>query len=138
MKPQTVILMGVAAYFLTVTLNRFLGERNYKSLSPEDKTKLIDEFSSHRSLGTYIPIAIMACVIAAVYFQPASFRWLFPVAIVLVLVVSLVLQLSVFRHLGSLGLPDDYVSRFRYQSIAVQIGNVVALAMLAYGVAGIT
>ena len=138
MKPQTAFLIGVAALFVTIALNRFLGERNYKSLSPEDKTKLIDEFSSHRSMATYIPIAIMACVIVAGYLNLALFRWLFPVAVVLMLMFSLILQLSIFRHLGSLGLPGDYVSKFRFQSIAVQFGIVVALSMLVYGILGIT
>ena len=138
MEPHTAFMIGVAALFVTIAINRFLGERNYKCLSPEDKMKVIDQFSSHRSLATYIPIAIMACVIAASYLNSALFRWLFPTGVVLVLIVSLILQLFIFRQLRSLGLPEDYVSKFRFQSIAVQIGNVVALSMFAYGIVSIT
>ena len=138
MDTQTAFLVGIGALFCTLAANRFLGERNYKQLSPEDKVKLVDQFSTHRSVATYIPLGIMALVILVSRTNPAIFRWLFPGAVAVVLVVSIVLQIVILRRLDTLQLPDDFVSRFRFQAIAVQTGNVIALSLFAYGIAGVT
>ena len=138
MDPQTAFMVGVGALFCTLAANRFLGERNYKRLSPEDKVKLVDQFSTHRSLATYIPLGIMALVILFGRTNPDVFRWLFPVAVAAVLFVSIALQIVILRRLATLELPEDFVSRFRFQSIAVQTGNVIALSLFAYGIAGVT
>lgn len=136
MKPETCLIVGVVFYFVTTVINRFLGERNYKSLSEEDKVKLTDAFSTHRSLATYIPIAIMVAVMAIGYANPSTFVVAFPIGVILVLVVSFTLQIGILRRLSELSLPDEYVSKFRLQSTVVQIGNIMALSMFAYGIVG--
>lgn len=82
---------------------------------------LVDEFSSHRSVATYVSIAIMTFVIVAGYLDPPLFRWLFQIAIVLVLAVSLFLQLTIFRRLLALSLSPDYVGKFRIQSVSCRL-----------------
>lgn len=136
MKPETCLIVGVVFYFATTAINRFLAERNYKSLSQEDKLKLTGAFSTHRSLATYIPIAIMVAVMAIGYANPSTFVVAFPIGVILVLVVSFTLQIGILRRLSELSLPGEYVSKFRLQSTVVQIGNVVALSMFAYGIVG--
>ena len=136
MKPESCLLLGVLVYFATIVLNRYLGERNYSMLTPEDKLKLTDEFKSHRSLATYIPIGILLVVIAVGYVNPHTFVVTFPVGVVLILIVSLSLQFTIFRRLNDLSLPDNFVAKFRIQSTLVQIGNIVALSMFAYGIVG--
>ena len=137
MDSQTSFMIGIAALFCTIGLNRFLGERNFKRLAPEDKVKLVDEFSAHRSMATYIPLAVMGLVIVIDLLSPGTSRWLFPVGVAAVLFASVVLQVTILRRLDTLGLPVDFVSRYRFQSIAVQVGNVVALSLFAYGIMGI-
>lgn len=137
MDTQTAITVGIGAFFCTLAANRFLGERNYKQLSPEDKVKLVDQFSTHRSVATYFPLGIMGLVILVGRANPATFRWLFPVGVAAVLAVSIILQIIILRRLDTLQLPDEFVSRFRFQSIAVQTGNVIALSLFAYGIAGV-
>ncbi len=134
MKPETSLIVGVLVYFLTTALNRFLGERNYKSLSQEDKLKLTDAFSTHRSMATYVPIAIMLAVIAAGYIYPRTFVVGFPIGVILVLIVALSIQIAILRRLSKLALPEEFVAKFRVQSILAQIGNVVAMSLFAYGV----
>ena len=138
MDTQTAFMVGVGALFCTLAANRFLGERNYKRLSPDDKVKLVDQFSTHRSLATYIPLAIMGLVIVIGRTNPDVFRWMFPLAAAAVLAVSITLQIVILRRLDTLDLPVDFVSRFRFQSIAVQTGNVIALSLFAYGISGVT
>jgi len=135
MKPETCLIVGVLVYFVTISINRFLGERNYGRLSQDDKLRLTDSFSKHRSLATYIPIGIMLAIMAIGYTNPHTFAYAFPIGIALVLLVSLILQFAIFRRLTDLSLPDDFVSKFRLHSILVQIGNAVALSMFAYGIA---
>jgi hypothetical protein len=60
----------------------------------------------------------------------------FPAGVALVLTVSLALQIAILRRLKQLALPDHYVAKFRVQSMLVQLGNILALSMLAYGVVG--
>ena len=91
MDTQTALMVGAGALFCTLAANRFLGERNYKQLSPEDKVKLVDQFSKHRSLATYIPLGIMGIVILLGRSGPGTFRWLFPVAVAAILAVSVIL-----------------------------------------------
>ena len=134
MKPETSLIVGVLVYFLTTALNRFLGERNYKSLSQEDKLKMTDAFSTHRSMATYIPIAIMLAVIAAGYINPSTFVVGFPIGVILVLIVALSIQIAIVRRLSELALPEEFVAKFQVQSILAQIGNVVAMSLFANGV----
>jgi hypothetical protein len=134
MDTHTAFMIGIAALFCTIALNRFLGERNYKRLAPEDKVKLVNEFSAHRSRGTYIPLAVMGLVIVFDLLSPGTSRWLFPVGVAAVLFTSVVLQVTILRHLDTLELPADFVSRYRFQSIAVQVGNLVALSLFAYAI----
>ncbi len=138
MDTQTAFMVGIGALCVTLALNRFLGERNYKRLSPDDKLKLVEQFSTHRSLATYLPLALMGLVILVARTYPGTFRWLFAVGVVAVLLISLVLQTLILRRLATLDLPNDFVSRFRFQSIAVQFGNIVALSLFAYSIMGVT
>ncbi len=131
---QTALLIGVGAVFCTHGLNRFLGERNYRRLSPEEKVKLVDQFSAYRSAGTYLPIAIMGVVILVTVTYPGAFWWLFPTGVVAVLGVSLVLQVLIFQRLASLNLPEEFVSRYRFQAIACLVGNIVAMSFLTFGI----
>lgn len=137
MSTETASLAGVGVLFCTLAANRFLGVRNYKRLSPDDKLWLVDQFSTHRSAATYIPLCIMGLVIVVSRFHPNVFRWLFPMAVGAVLSVSVALQVMILRRLDRLGLPGDFVSRFRFQSVAIQVGNVVALSLFAYSFAGV-
>jgi uncharacterized membrane protein len=136
MKPETCIIFGAIVYFLTTAINRFLGERNYKSLSHEDRLKLTDAFSTHRSLATYIPIGIMLVVVLIGYLNPDTFIVGFPIAVVLVLIASFALQIAILRRLSQLSLAKEYVAKFRTQFTLVQIGNVLALSLFAYGIVG--
>ncbi len=134
MTPETSLIAGVLVLFATIALNRFLGERNYNTLSPEEKLKLTDAFSTHRSLATYLPIAVMLAIIAVGYGNPRIFLVAFPAGVVLILVVTLALQIAIVRRLKQLALPDNYVAKFRVQAMLVQTCNIVALSMLAYGI----
>lgn len=136
MKPETCLIAGILVLFATIALNRFLGERNYATLSPEDRLKLTDSFATHRSLATYLPLGIMLAVIVVGYVNPGLFSVAFPAGVALVLTVSLALQIAILRRLKQLALPDHYVAKFRVQSMLVQLGNILALSMLAYGVVG--
>lgn len=134
MKSETYVFIGVLVYFATLVLNRFLAERNYNSLTPEDRLKLTDGFSRHRSLATYIPIGIMLLAVAVgkIYHQATAIA--FPLGVAMVLILSFVLQLAILRRLKELSLPEEYRAKFGVQSALVQIGNVVAMGTIAYGV----
>ncbi|MBN1910991.1 MAG: hypothetical protein JW818_14695 [Pirellulales bacterium] len=134
MKSDISLIVGVVVLFATIALNRFFTERNYGSLAQEDKLKLTDAFSRHRSFATYVPIGIMLAVIAIGYMNPPSFFIAFPIGVVLVLLVSFAVQVAICRRLTELSLPVEYVARHKVQSTLVQIGNVVALSMFAYGI----
>jgi hypothetical protein len=124
---QSALLVGVGAMFFSHGVNRYLGERNFKQLSPDEKVRLVDQFSSVRSAGTYLPIAIMGLVILLTMAYPQAFRWFFPIGVGAILLVSFALQVLIFRQLAVLELPDDFVSRYRFQAFVVLCGNVVAL-----------
>ena len=88
-------------------------------------------------MTTYIPLVIMGIIVVVGRFRPGSFGLLFPAGIAVVLLVQVSLQIAIFRRTDSLELPNDYVSRFRLQSISVQIGNLVALSTFAYGISDV-
>jgi len=134
MPSQTFMIVGLFLLVATLALNRFLSERNFRSLNQEEKLKLMDEFSKQRSLATYIPIAVMMIVSAISYQLPDLFLYAFPVGIGVVLMVALAIQVSILRRLATLSLPTDYVQKFRLQSILVQLGNTIALAMMGYAI----
>lgn len=132
MSPNTFLVAGVLTYLVTITANRFLGERNYRILSQEDKVKLVDAFSFHRSWATYLPIGIMLVAFALAYANPSNLHLIVPVGLVLVLLTSLLIQYSIIRRVSELSLPAEYVARFRIQALLVSIGSVVAAILLAY------
>jgi|GEM_PF-2211915 len=131
MKPETYFVIGFITYLATIALNRFLGERNFKTLTPEEKLRLTEAFSGTRSLSTYGSIAILLALVAVVYFFPASFKVAAPIACGLTLLFTVQLQVSIVRRLRSLAISEQYVSRFRVQSTLVQLGNLVSLSLLA-------
>lgn len=134
MPPQNFMIAGLLLMVTTLALNRFLAERNYRSLIQENKLKLMDEFSKQRSLATYIPIAIMIVVFLLSTQIPGAFTIAFPIGVVALLVVAFAIQASILRRLSQLALPAEYVRKFQLQSFIVQIGNVCALSMMTYGV----
>jgi len=75
--------------------------------------------------------AILLALVAVVYFFPASFKVAAPIACGLALLFTVQLQVSIVRRLRSLAISEQYVSRFRLQSMLVQPGNLVSLSLLA-------
>lgn len=130
------MITGFVTFFLTTAINRFLGERNYRTLSQEDKVKLIDAFATHRSLGTYIPIGVMLIMFAVSYTVPQAIVFVFPASVVLLVLFSIALQVAILRRLSELAIPADYVSKFFVQSCLVQVGNLIALSMFTFGIVG--
>ncbi|MBL8872512.1 MAG: hypothetical protein JNK90_22235 [Planctomycetaceae bacterium] len=136
MTPEHCMIIGFVTFFLTTAINRFLGERNYRTLSQEDKVKLIDAFATHRSLGTYIPIGVMLIMFAVSYTIPQTLVFVFPASVVLLLIFSIALQVTILRRLKELTLPADYVAKFFVQSCLAQVGNIIALSMFTFGIVG--
>ena len=136
MKPETSLIVGVVVYFAVKAANRFLGERSYGTLAPEDKRKIVDAFSQHRSIATYLPIGVMLAVLATALVNPQWLVFAFPAAVALVFVILLAIQVAVLRRLSELSLPKDYIAQFRTQSILVQIGNAIAFSLFTYGAVG--
>lgn len=134
MTTENYMLAGLVIYFATHVLNRFLTERNYKTLAAEDKLKLVDGFATHRSLATYVPIAIMLLVIVIVNYSPQSSRVVFPIAVAIVMAISIGVTISIIKRLSELELSPDYIRKFRNQSLMVQIGYIAAMSMFALGV----
>lgn len=122
-------IAGVIVYLVVLAVNRFLGERNFGSLSDEEKLKLSGEFSIHRSLGTYIPIAIILVAMAICYAVPQYTIVILPIAILFILAASVALQFAVFRRLAQLSLPADYISKFRTQAILAQTGEAISYVL---------
>lgn len=136
MTPEHCMIIGFVTLFLTTAINRFLGERNFRTLSQEDKVKLTDAFATHRSLGTYIPIGVMLIMITVSYTLPQALVFVVPVSVALLLLFSIALQVAILRRLRELAVPADYVSKFFVQSCLVQAGNIIALSMFAFGIVG--
>ncbi len=134
MNPEGFVLIGVLVYFATIASNRYFSERNYASLSSDEKLKLVDAFSKQRSLATYLPIGIMLLVLALGYSSPRLFFVAFPIGVVLCLAISAILRIAVFRRLRQLSLPNDYVARAKLQSTLVQWGTIIALSLFTYGI----
>lgn len=134
MTTENYMLAGLVIYFATHVLNRFLTERNYKSLAAEEKLKLVEGFATHRSLATYVPIAIMLIVIVIVNYSPRLSRVVFPIGVAVVMAISIAVTIAIIRRLSELALPSDYVRKFRNQSLLVQIGYIAAMSMFALGV----
>ena len=136
MKPETFLILGVLAALATMAMGRFLGERNYASLSREDKLKMVDAFTGHRSVATYIPIGIMLVIIALGYLDPRNFFFALPLGVVLILIILVMLQVAMYRRMRELAVADDYLRKFVRNTTLVQIGNIVALSLLVYGAVG--
>lgn len=133
MQPDTYVYIGLGLYLATHVLNRYLTEQNRHYLTADDKVKLVDGFSLQRSLSTYAPLSIMLIVFVLLNRMPMHREVIFTTGVVVVLAVSIALTVWMIGRLRELGLSPEYVRRFRIHSIAVQIGNIVAMSMFIMG-----
>ena len=132
---QYALYAGAILILVNLGLNRFLGEKNIRQLSVEQKGKLTEEFSSQRSLGTYLPIVLVIAMMLFNTYVPGYEMFVFPIVILLVLIATFYIQMRVLKRLGRMDLPQGFVQKFRSQSYLIQGINVVALILRGIGVA---
>lgn len=134
MEKEQLAFLGLFVFMATMVANRFLGEKNFRALANEDKLKLVEAFSGYRSLSTYVPIGLMLVVLLIGRVMPQLFLPSFIAVIVFLIAFSIAIQVLIIRRLGALELPSEYVAKFRFQSILVQVGNLVGYALIVFGI----
>lgn len=134
MPPGIYLLVGAAVGVAASLMERFYAHRMVVGLEPGAHFRLQDHFSRQRSLGTYFPLGIMLMILSLGYGQPRIFPWAFLSGLGLTLIIVVVLQVGTWRFLATLDLPPGGCFRLRFKSLVVQLGHVLAMALVTYGI----
>jgi uncharacterized membrane protein len=113
-------------FFATLIFSRIVGERALKQLNAEEKSRLLDSFSSYRLYNTYVSVGL---VIA--YFVLADYVWqgsatLILVFLVLFVAASATASVLSYRKLKSLNMPESYNKSF-FLRLGIQYVGLAAI-----------
>ncbi len=134
MQQQTVFISALIVYLVNMALNRFLTERTYRLLTQGDKIRLLDSSSSHRSLGTYLPLGLVLASFVVGNFNNAWEAPLLGTGLLLAIAAGIVIQFSLIQKLRSLNISPEFIRQFGLQIIVVQILPGIAVCLIVYSV----
>src|SRR5882672_4582881 len=105
-------IFGVIVLAWAMLVNRILAERALKRLSTEQKAKLLDSFSKHRTNSIVVVFVLLLIFFIVGRVSPGSYpimAWVFLGLLVLMSVVTTFLS---HRKLKRLSTPKDYINNF--------------------------
>ncbi|MFC4994761.1 hypothetical protein [Rubritalea tangerina] len=113
---------GFIALLGAIFISRLLNEKAYKSLSDEEKLRLMDGFSSNRTYSM-IPLIVLIGAYFLLMKVEAVDKGILSLTYFLLLAVFIITRI-VFnqRKLTSLNLPDSYKSKFKLSQIISLVG----------------
>jgi hypothetical protein len=132
MSQQSVYFVALLIYFANLALNRFLMERNDRLLCTEDKIKLLDTTSTHRSLATHVPLGL---VVASFFIGNFSQTWesiIFSLGLILAIISSALIQVAVMHRSHQLHNSPLFIQQFGKQVAIVQLLQGVAAMLIVY------
>ena len=125
------LIFGFLAFACAVVINRLLGERALKQLSPDEKAKLLDSFSGHRIFSVVAMLIVVLAFFAASRAWPASGQLVVWGLFILLVLMSIGNGLFAFVKLRKLSAPKAYISNFAIRSVVYYCGMVILLYVFA-------
>jgi hypothetical protein len=107
------MITGFAVLVIGLFSSRYITERAHRLLSPEEKLKLLDSFSSLRMFAP-LPFAFLALCFFAIPYLPHNMFWLaYAFASALFAGYLIITHQIVLRRMRALGINKDYLAAYR-------------------------
>lgn len=123
-------IFGFIALAWAMVVNRILAQRALKRLSTEEKARLLDAFSKHRTNSVLVAFGLLLLFYVAGRISPGSYSMLAWVMLGLILFMSAVSTFVSFRKLKRLSMPKEYISNFLVRCVIYYAGIGVLLFTL--------
>ena len=123
-------LFGILVYACALVVNRILGEKALKRLTPEEKVKLLDSFSGHRIYSTVAMFVLILVFFIVGKASPDSYQTLTWVFFGLLIVMSIGSTLFTYTKLKSSSAPQHYISNFLIRCVVYYVGLVILLVTI--------
>jgi small-conductance mechanosensitive channel len=124
-------LFGILVYACALVINRILGEKALKRLTPEEKVKLLDSFAGHRIYSTVAMFILILLFFIVAKASPDSYQTLTWVFLVLLIVMSIGSTLFTYAKLKSSTAPQHYITNFFIRCVVYYVGLVILLVTIA-------
>ena len=113
---------GIIALLVAMLVSRFINERGYRTLEPDQKLRLMDGFSSTRMVSM-IPLLVMIIIFWFLMTNTNIDKRLLAISTsVLVLVYILIRTILNYRKLITLDMPNEYRRYFMLAQIITLVG----------------
>lgn len=126
----------VAVFLACIVISRILAERALRTLSPEEKVRLVDGFSGMRAYSLLPAVVIVVAALAVPQFFPGAPGWSPLLGLGLVAAYMVGVHFFIARKLARLRLPADYIQRFLFARHLGNAGVAVLFAGIILGSLG--
>lgn len=136
MNHMTMNVLGAVALLVTAVSNRVLFERNLDRLGDRDRLLWLEGFSWWRLGATAIPVAILLVGVLVAFLWPTRLGWVIVLSCTALMVFALIWQYVLIRVFAAKRMERGFVSRCFWMSVINQVGWMLGLVLLAFGLAG--
>jgi fatty acid desaturase len=123
-------IFGVIVLAWAMLVNRILAERALKRLSTEQKAKLLDSFSRHRTNSIVVVFVLLLIFFIVGRVSPSSYPVLAWGFLGLLVLMSIVTTFLSHRKLKRMSTPKDYINNFLVRCVIYYAGIGVLLFTL--------
>ncbi len=127
---SNVFIISIVVLCVCIVISRIMSEKGLKTLSPEQKVSLLDEFSNQRKYS-FIPIILILIVyIVVVHFFPEQSVTLYLVFIFCLLAYLVIMNIVTSKKLKKLGLPKSCLKLYLASRFVYYFGLVIFLGSI--------
>lgn len=124
--------IAIAIFLGCVLISRIMGERALRQLSPDEKVRLLDAFSTLRAYSFVPLIVIVLAAIGLPKLFPNGPWWLSILVLSACGIYVVALHVFEVRKIGKLGLPQSYTHRHFSSRYISYVGIVILFCGLMY------
>lgn len=128
--------LSAGVFLACIAISRMVAERALRTLSPEEKIRLVDGFSGMRAYSLLPAVLIVAAALTASQLFPGAPGWSTFIGLGLVAAYMVAVHSFIARKLARLQLPADYIRRFMFARHLGNAGVAVLFAGITLGTFG--
>lgn len=126
-------LVSSVLFLLLVLLSRYVSDRGLKTLTPEEKVRLVDGFSSLRIWNLLPFVLLFISYLVLTRIAVVEYAVVTVVFLGLVVVSAVAVQYATLRKIRSLGMPDSY-RRWYIRGRLIYVAALIILFGWAFSV----
>lgn len=117
--------IGFVAFIVTYIAGRWISERALKTLTENEKGKLVEGFSRYRIVSIVGVVVLLILHFAILNLMPDNSGTTLSIFVVLFVVYLLGSTIYAYRKLKSLEISDNYINQFLFSTLVQYVGLFV-------------